>query len=110
MASIGGAGTFDRIFLTGILAVLIAGLLKNNTKNQTKPSRKTLEKKEMFWHVQKAKGANVEKECPNLIQMVGFFTMLRDIQASIFFLRGHTQRRKHIYKFKKQIRSAKRKC
>ena len=27
VASIGGAGTFDGIFLTGILAVLLAGLM-----------------------------------------------------------------------------------
>jgi uncharacterized membrane protein len=31
IASIGGAGTFDGIFLTGILAVLLAGLMTKSS-------------------------------------------------------------------------------
>ncbi len=34
IASIGGAGTFDGIFLTGILAVLLAGLMTRSANNQ----------------------------------------------------------------------------
>jgi uncharacterized membrane protein len=32
IASIGGAGTFDGIFMTGILAVLLAGLMTRKNK------------------------------------------------------------------------------
>ena len=37
VASIGGAGTFDGIFLTGILAVLLAGLVTG--KKEPAPSK-----------------------------------------------------------------------
>ncbi len=41
VASIGGAGTFDGIFLTAILAVLIAGLSPALPAQATKPARET---------------------------------------------------------------------
>jgi uncharacterized membrane protein len=41
VASIGGAGTFDGIFLTGILAVLIAGLSPSRASANAKPSQAT---------------------------------------------------------------------
>jgi uncharacterized membrane protein len=36
VASIGGAGTFDGIFLTGIIAVLLASLLSIRSSSGTK--------------------------------------------------------------------------
>ena len=41
VASIGGAGTFDGIFVTGILAVLIAALSPALPAQATKPARET---------------------------------------------------------------------
>jgi len=41
VASIGGAGTFDGIFLTAILAVLIAGLSPVPRAERSKPARET---------------------------------------------------------------------
>ncbi len=37
VASIGGAGTFDGIFLTGVIAVLLASLVVKQTINRTLP-------------------------------------------------------------------------
>ena len=41
VASIGGAGTFDGIFLTAILAVLIAGLSPVPRAERSNPARET---------------------------------------------------------------------
>jgi uncharacterized membrane protein len=41
VASIGGAGTFDGIFLTSILAVLIAGLSSKFTSGNSRPTQAT---------------------------------------------------------------------
>ena len=41
VASIGGAGTFDGIFITGILAVMIAGLLTPRSRNKWRPIKQS---------------------------------------------------------------------
>jgi len=41
VVSIGGAGTFDGIFITGILAVLIAGLTPGTGPKRKRRRRKT---------------------------------------------------------------------